>query len=60
MDVISTFAKASLRNLGDDTLIMISGAEDEERDDLSSEVVPEGNAGADQIGDVDGCLECHD
>ena len=39
---------------------MSSGAEDEESDDLRSGKVPERNAGADQIDNVNSCLDRRD
>jgi len=39
---------------------MISGAEDKEGDELSDGEVAERNTGADQVRDVDCCLDCHD
>ena len=59
-DLIATLAKTSLCDLGYDALIMISGAEDKEGDELSDGEVDERNTGTDQIGDVGCCLDCHD
>ena len=60
MDVVTNFAKTSSCNLGYDALILSFGMEDDDRNELSDGEVDEGEAGADQVGDVYGCLECHD